>query len=217
MKRQKKSGKTQPESRLQRLLGRPWLFAGAALGLDLAMLVTGIVLSNVTIEPEVIVSGTTVSRSEPKAFFGVTAAVVLGIVCVLTAFVIAGAFRKKHRAVQIAGAAGLLAVSLAMVGSSAYMAVGFPPETVHCYSFSDERHQLMIVEDKYASGKNSVSFYITLAGEGEKTAKRLATTALGELSDSAERYSVTWVSGTQLMVSFEDGANYRSVQMTVEE
>ncbi len=216
MDRRKKSSKTQPESRFQQLLGRPWIFAGAALGLDLAMLTAGIVLSKITLEPEVIISGTSISRSEPKSFFGVTAAVVLGVICVLTALIIAGAFRKKRRAVQLAGAAGLLIASLAMVGSSAYMAVGFPPETVHCYSFTDNKYQLMVVEDKYPSA-NSVSFYIARDGEGEKMTKRLATTALGEISESAERYAVTWVGEDQLVVSFQDGANYRSIQMTVGE
>lgn len=214
MKRDRRSRKTQPESRFQRLLNKPWLFAGAAFGLDLAMLVTGIVLSRMTFEPDYTVTDNIVSRSEPLAFFGVTAAVVLGMICVLTAFIIAGAVRKKRGSVQLAGAVGLLLVSLAMVGSSAYMTMGFPPERVNSYSYSDESYQLIIEESRYSSGKNSVSLYLAKQGEGDdRPALRLATTELKELSTEAERYTVNWVSGDDLMIGFEDAGNYRTLQI----
>ena len=43
--RKRNSKKKAPESRWQSLLKKPWIFAGAAFGLDLAMLIAGMVLS----------------------------------------------------------------------------------------------------------------------------------------------------------------------------
>ncbi len=213
MKRQKKSGKTQPESRFQRLLKKPWLFAGAALGLDLAMLAAGIVLSRMTFEPDYTATDDLISRSEPLGFFGVTAAVVLGIICVLTALIIAGAVRKKRGGAQLAGAVGLIVVSLAMLGSSAYMTLGLPPERVNSYSYSDESYQLIIEEDRYSSGNNAVSLYLAKQGDGSRPALRIASTGLSELSEEAERYTVNWVSADELMIGFEDAGSYRTLQI----
>lgn len=214
MDRRKKSSKTQPESRFQRLLKKPWLFAGAALGLDLAMLAAGVVLSRMTFEPDYTATDDLISRSEPLAFFGVTAAVVLGVICVLTALIIAGAVRKKRGGAQLAGAVGLIVVSLAMLGSSAYMTLGLPPERVNSYSYSDESYQLIIEEDRYSSGNNTVSLYLAKQGDEEaRPAVRLAATDLSDLSAEAERYTVNWVGADELMIGFEDAGKYRTLQI----
>lgn len=71
-------------------------------------------------------------------FLGVTAAVVVALLCVLIGLIIGGAFLKKRRAAQITGAAGLLIMSLAMVGSSAFMALGSPVRERYSVSYSDE-------------------------------------------------------------------------------
>lgn len=124
--RKRNSKKKAPESRWQSLLKKPWIFAGAAFGLDLAMLIAGMVLSAAKLPVDYTASGDSIVHSQPLAFFGVTAAVVVALLCVLIGLIIGGAFLKKRRAAQITGAAGLLIMSLAMVGSSAFMALGSP-------------------------------------------------------------------------------------------
>ena len=136
--RKRNSKKKAPESRWQSLLKKPWIFAGAAFGLDLAMLIAGMVLSAAKLPVDYTASGDSIVHSQPLAFFGVTAAVVVALLCVLIGLIIGGAFLKKRRAAQITGAAGLLIVSLAMVGSSAFMALGSPVRERYSVSYSDE-------------------------------------------------------------------------------
>lgn len=203
-----------PVSRFQSLLRKPWLFAGSALGLDIAMLVTGMVLSRVNIEPEYTLADNAVQRSQPLGFFGVIAAVVLGIICVLTALIIAGAFTKKKRAAQFAGAAALLVVSLCMIGVSAVTALGLPPQSRTLVSYTDEELTLLIEEEHRYAGNGVVSFFLT-DGSKEKVV-RLASTEITEYSSSDDRYMVSWVSDDILTVGFQDGMNYRTVQMNVD-
>jgi len=140
--RKRNSKKKAPESRWQSLLKKPWIFAGAAFGLDLAMLIAGMVLSAAKLPVDYTASGDSIVHSQPLAFFGVTAAVVVALLCVLIGLIIGGAFLKKRRAAQITGAAGLLIVSLAMVGSSAFMALGSPVRERYSVSYSDEELRL---------------------------------------------------------------------------
>ena len=55
--RKRNSKKKAPESRWQSLLKKPWIFAGAAFGLDLAMLIAGMVLSAAKLPVEYTASG----------------------------------------------------------------------------------------------------------------------------------------------------------------
>lgn len=197
------------------LLKKPWLFAGAALGLDIAMLVCGMVLSSVRPPAEYTLTETSVERSQPYMFFGVIAAVVIGVICVLTAFLIAGAFLKKCRAVQVIGAAALLVLSLVMVGTSAVMALGIPPKQRSYVSFSDEQYRLIIEEEQPYYGTGKVTFFLTDA-EGSGKLQLLGSTDISEYSTSDERYTVNWVADNILVVGFTDGANYRTIQMNVE-
>lgn len=203
-----------PVSRFQSLLRKPWLFAGSALGLDIAMLVTGMVLSRVHIEPEYTLVDKTIQRSQPLAYFGVIAAVVLGIICVLTALIIAGAFMKKRRAAQFAGAVALLIISMFMVGASAVTALGSPTQSRTLISYTDEELTLFIEEEHPYYGSGVVSFFLT-DSEQEKIV-RLASTDISEYSTDDERYTVSWVSDDVLTVGFQDGMNYRTVQMNVD-
>lgn len=203
-----------PVSRFQSLLRKPWLFAGSALGLDIAMLVTGMVLSRVHIEPEYTLVDNAIQRSQPLGFFGVIAAVVLGIICVLTALIIAGAFTKRKRAVQFIGAAALLVVSLCMVGASAVTALGLPPQSRTLVSYTDEELTLLIEEERPQYGSGIVSFFMT--DDGQDRIVRLASTDISEYSSDDDRYTVSWVSDNILTVGFQDGTNYRTVQMSVD-
>ena len=58
--RKRNSKKKAPESRWQSLLKKPWIFAGAAFGLDLAMLIAGMVLSAAKLPVEYTASGASV-------------------------------------------------------------------------------------------------------------------------------------------------------------
>lgn len=202
--------KSMPEGRLNALLKRPWLFAGTVLGLDIAMLVIGLVLSGISFERTYTLSENGIERSNPLAFFGVIAAAVIGLCCVLTAFIIAGAFLKKRRAVQIAGAAALLVLSLAMVGASAVMAVGIPPAERNYYSYTDEKMRLIAEESKQYFGGGTVSFFLTKTENSERLIL-LASTDISELADNSERYAITWISGNVLQIGFTDGDRYRTL------
>ncbi|MGN1339360.1 MAG: hypothetical protein ACI4WS_03620, partial [Oscillospiraceae bacterium] len=157
-------------SRISRLVRKPWLFASAILGLDIAMLVVGMVLSGRS-DAGIIytANGNNIGKDDPMAFFGVVAAVVLGVECVLIAFMLAGAFsRKKRRAGVILRAAGLLTLSLVMVGCSAFMALGAPVKEERYYGYSDETMRLIIEETEPYFGIGTMSIYMTTSEESGK-------------------------------------------------
>lgn len=213
--RKRNSKKKAPESRWQSLLKKPWIFAGAAFGLDLAMLIAGMVLSAAKLPVEYTASGDSIVHSQPLAFFGVTTAVVVALLCVLIGLIIGGAFLKKRRAAQITGAAGLLIVSLAMVGSSAFMALGSPVRDRYSVSYSDEELRLIIEETEPYFGGCTVAFYLTGA-EDEGKAALLAVTDLNEFNVSDDRYKISWAVENTLTVGFEDGANYRQLTIPID-
>lgn len=214
MKKRKKS-KAVPQSKCSTLLRKPWLFAGAVFGLDLAMLLIGLVLSGVSSEGITYTAdGDGIVKDNPLAFFGVIAAVVLGINCALIALMIAGAFTRKRSAATILGAAGLLLVSLMTLGSSAYMALGSPVKSEQYFSYSDESLRLIIEESEPYFGKGTVSFYMT--AEESSKAVLLARTDISEYADDAERYTIAWKSDNLLQVDFADGINYRTLTITVD-
>ncbi len=204
-----------PESRARALLRKPWLFAGAAFGLDIAMLITGMALSAAKIPVEYTANGSDIEKTAPLAFFGIIAAAVIGVVCILVGLIISGAFLKKHRAAQILGAAGLLVVSLAMVGSAAFMAVGSPIKARNSVSYSDDEVRIIIEETQPYIGKSSVAIFLTGISNTGK-AMLLAATELNEYGISDDRYSIDWVSENDLMISFQDGINYRQLTIPVD-
>ena len=213
--RKRNSKKKAPESRWQSLLKKPCIFAGAAFGLDLAMLIAGMVLSAAKLPVDYTASGDSIVHSQPLAFFGVTAAVVVALLCVLIGLIIGGAFLKKRRAAQITGAAGLLIVSLAMVGSSALMALGSPVRERYSVSYSDEELRLIIEETEPYFGGCTVAFYLT-GTEDEGKAALLAVTDLNEFNASDDRYKISWAAENTLTVGFEDGANYRQLTIPID-
>ena len=169
------------------------------------MLIAGMVLSAAKLPVEYTASGDSIVHSQPLAFFGVTAAVVVALLCVLIGLIIGGAFLKKRRAAQITGAAGLLIVSLAMVGSSAFMALGSPVRERYSVSYSDEELRLIIEETEPYFGGRTVAFYLT-GTEDEGKAALLAVTDLNEFNVSDDRYKISWAAENTLTVGFEDGA-----------
>lgn len=210
-----KSQKSASGGAFRSLLKKPWIFAGAALGLDIAMLVCGMVLSTVQFQVEYTLVDKAVERSQPLAFFGVIAAAVTGVVCVLTAFIIAGAFLKKRHGIQILGAAALLILSLVMVGMSTATAMGMPSKQRKCVAFTDEQYSLIIEEEQPYYGTGKVTFFLTDAN-GTGTLRLLGSTDISEYSTSDDRYTVNWATDNILVVGFTDGANYRTIQMNVE-
>lgn len=203
-----KSKGTPQQSAVQRIMRKPQIFAGTVFGLDIAMLVVGLVLSANRPQPDYIVNGDSVVRLDPMAFFGVTAAVVLGINCVLIAMIAAGAFRRKNKAAQLLAAAGLLAVTLAMLGGSAYMAAGSPIKSERYYKYTDEASRLIVAETEPWFGLGSAAF---LMADGDGSATVLARTVISEYADGAERYSIEWLSDSVLGISFEDGGKLRTL------
>lgn len=202
-------------NKFREMLKKPWIFAGAALLLDTDMLAVGMILSGMRPEVEYTLTETAVERSQPFAFFGIIAAVAVGIVCVMVAFIIAGAFLKKRRAASFVGAAGLLAVSLVMIGVSALSALGFPPKSRNYISYSDENLRLIIEEEEQFSGNGTASFFLT-DSDGSGRVELIASTDITEYSaDGEERYTVSWITDTIMVIGFEDGGNYRTLQADV--
>lgn len=211
-------GSKQHSSRnISSLLRKPWLFASAVFGLDIAMLVIGLVLSGRSGEGIVYTAnGDSIVKDDPLSFFGVIAAVVLGINCVLIALILAGAFtRSKRRGGVIAGSAGLLLVSLAMVASSAFMVLGAPVKSEKYYSYTDETLRLIVEETKPYFGEGTASFYMTNSEENGN-AILLARTGITDYADSAERYTIAWNSESILTIGFADGTHYRTLTITVD-
>lgn len=216
-KGKRKDKKNTPASRWRAILGKPWIFAGAAFGLDLAMLAAGLALSVVKLPVEYTANGDSIERSQPLAFFGVTAAVVIALVCVLVGFIAAGAVLKKRKAVRLAGAAGLLIVSLAMVGGSAFMALGPGVKSRQSVSYSDEFRRMIVEETQNSLGGCTAAFFLTGTDKtGE--AKLVAETGLREYctGDLEDRYAVSWLDETTLQIGFEDGTTYRTLSFEVE-
>lgn len=203
-------------SGVSRIVRRTWLFASAALGLDIAMLVIGMVLSrSAGVGIVYTVEGSVIHKDDPLAFFGVVAAVVLGINCVLIALMLAGAFsRNKRRTAVILGSVGLLALSLIMIASAAFMALGAPVKSEKYYSYTDESLKLIAEEDEPYFGDGSVSFYMT-EGENNK-AVLLAKTSISTYADSDERYKITWISESIIQIGFVDGEHYRTLTIPVD-
>lgn len=202
-------------NKFREMLKKPWIFAGAALLLDTDMLAVGMILSGMRPEVEYTLTETTVERSQPFAFFGIIAAVAVGIVCVMVAFIIAGAFLKKRRAASFVGAAGLLAVSLVMIGVSALTALGFPPKSRNYISYSDENLRLIIEEEEQFSGNGTALFFLT-DSDGSGRVELIASTDITEYSaEGEERYTVSWITDTIMVIGFEDGGNYRTLQADV--
>ena len=201
---------------VSRIVRRTWLFASAALGLDIAMLVIGMVLSrSAGAGIAYTVEGSVIHKDYPLAFFGVIAAVVLGINCVLIALMLAGAFsRNKRRIAVILGSAGLLAVSLAMIASSAFMALGAPVKSEKYYSYTDENLRLIVEEDEPYFGTGTASFYMTEGEHGK--AVLLAKTDISTYADSSERYNIAWLSENTMQIGFADREHYRTLTIPVD-
>lgn len=202
-------------SRFGSLLRNPWLSAGTALILDTIMLVIGLILSRVTPDVEYTLTENAIEHSQPFAFFGIIAAVVLALDCVLVAFIIAGAFLKKRRAVQLTGAVVLLLLSLVMIGVSALTAIGIPPRLREYTSYSDTDLRLIIEEDTPYTGSKTVAFYLTdMAGSGKVV--QLAKTTIRDVSGDDDRYKISWISDEEMMIGFQDGDSYRTLQIPID-
>ena len=215
-KNRKEKKKPTQGTGFRRLLKNPWIFAGSALILDTAMLAVALVLSAIRPEAEYTLTETAIERSQPFLFFGVIAAAVLGAVCILTAFIIAGAFLKKRHAVQIAGAVSLLVISLIMLGTSAVTALGFPVKSRSYVNYSDEELRLIIEEEQSYFGPGKLSLFMTDAGVSDKVKLLSSTDILEYSTEGEERYTVSWISENVLLVGFEDGDNYRTLQFSVD-
>lgn len=215
MSRKKRS--TAAPNRISRLTRKPWLFASVILGLDIAMMVIGMVLSGRSGEGMVYTyNGDSIIKDDPLAFFGVIAAVVVGVECVFIAFMLAGAFsRSKRRGGVMLGAAGLLILSLAMVGSSAFMALGAPVKAQRYYSYTDEELILVIEETEPYFGAGTAAFYMTASDENGK-AVLLTKTQISTFADDADRFAIAWNSENLLSVSFTDGVHYRTLTFEVD-
>lgn len=213
----KNKRKAAAPNHITRVVRKPWLFASVVLGLDIAMLVIGLALSGrAGAGIEYTVEGASIVKSDPLAFFGIIAAAVLGINCVLIAFMLAGAVsRSKRRAGVILGSAGLLAVSLVMLAGSAFMALGAPVKSEKYYSYTDETLRIIIEETQPYFGRGTASVYMTSTEESGK-AVLLARTDIAEYADSDERYSIAWQSENILQIGFSDGVHYRTLAMTVD-
>lgn len=215
-------GKKKKTLRANPLIKNPKIAAGIILIIDTLMLAVGLVLSNV--HPETTYtfisengSGIDVEHSRPLAFFGVIAAAALGVVCVLTAFIIAGAVAKKRRAAQLVGAVLLVILSLAMLGAAAVTAVGIPAKKSTFSSLSDESYTVIIEEEQPYYGTGKVYFFMMSAeAESGTELKLLASTDISEYSAADDdRYSISWISDDILMIAFSDGGNYRTLQISL--
>lgn len=210
MKRTLKSDKSGGENIR---LPKNGIIIGAILLINTALLAAGLVLANIPHEIIYTLDKDKVQRENPLAFFGIIAAVVLGISCVLTAFLLAGSLSRGKKAPAVITAVFLIAVSLVMIGSAAVVVFGFPVSERRCYRYTDENFKLIIEETSSYFTEGSVNFFLA---EGEDNRLRLlAGTTLRDYPGNAERYKLAWVSDTQLMAGFEDGGKYRTIQMNV--
>lgn len=208
-----KTGKPAPK-----IFRRPGIAAGILLAADLALLAGAVIASEAARSAEVTYTFADgkILKSVPLEFCGIIAALALFLQCALAAVLIAGVVLcerdRKSAAVKITGAALLLAVSAGVTGIFAGAAMGFPPRSVQFFAYTDYEFSVVIEEElPWFSEEATLRVYNVDLHDAEL----MVSTSLSELSQDAERYAFEWVGENVLRIGFDDGMNYRTLQMTV--
>ncbi len=208
---------------MRKFLNNTRLSAGIAIAADFLALIAGIVLnalrSSVPSDYTYTDNGSTyeITVSHQLDVFALIFAVMLIIAAAMSAVMLIGAV-TKHRDTKkgiptIIGAAVLLVVSAAVILFSYFFSHGEAPSRTQQYSFTDEENQLVLLEEQY-NGYGMLRIFLAFAESGE--AELLVSTDIAELSESPERYEISWVSDTTLTVSFTDKNKSRMLQINVE-
>ncbi|CCY20016.1 unknown [Eubacterium sp. CAG:786] len=102
-----------------------------------------------------------------------------------------------------------------MIGVSALTAIGIPPRSREYTSYSDTDLRLIIEEDTPYTGSKTVAFYLTdMAGSGKVV--QLAKTTIRDVSGDDDRYKISWISDEEMMIGFQDGDSYRTLQIPID-
>ncbi len=170
------------------------------------------------IKPRYELSGEGVRIISVFGLFGIAAAVLV----ILAAFA-AGALtadavvRKKSGGVstrEIAGAVGIIMLSLLTAGMSLYITRPEEQPESNSFKFNDASGVYIVSEDKYAD-RNQLSVYRAEADEDGAECALLAAVPLKDLIDTPRsRYALNVNEGI-LMVDFEDGEKLRQLDIPV--
>lgn len=201
-----------------KLLRRPSAAAFVIIGLDMLMLLICMILTMLENAVGVIYesdSNLKISVQSPFWYFGIIAAVIVVIQAGFTAIMIVANFNSGQRGqlwpVNLA-AAVLMAIS-ALIAMLSVEILVHDFDEVYSYAYTDNSKTVVLMERRRAvlGECNLVIFKV----DGEKP-YRAATIPLREIGGTSERYTLEWVESDELCISFEDGYNFRYVNILVE-
>ena len=110
----------------------------------------------------------------------------------------------------VGGSAALLVVSVIVMLFSLRFSVPEKPLESHSYGYSNNNIGVVIVEEVYSDGIISANIFdITYDPEIEL----VYTFELSELSESAERYTLSWAATDILQILYTDADTVRTVQL----
>ena len=208
-----------------KILRRPMIAAAVAIVIDLAVLVSAVVLDSIRGSFQSEYSYTIdipadmyiVTESHPYDISGIFFAVALVIAAVMSAVILIGALSKNRvgqKAVsEVVGAAVLLVISAAVILFSYFIVNGSKPSEMTDYSFTDETLQLIIREEKYSEDEGITKIF--LIDDEKESIRLLAMAEISEFAESAERYSISWVTDNTLYIAYSDREMYKTLQINI--
>ena len=163
----------------------------------------------------------TVVADDPYGWFGIVAAVLMIAAAAAAALIIAGSLlrgraRGTDLAFEIGAAVLLLAVSAGAAAFSSYIVRGEQPLNTNYAAFSGEDRQLVFAEERYRS-ENLLKIFLANSAENGTPCEMKICVPLNELTADGgfqERYGIYTVAENVARIGFEDGYNYRTIEIT---
>ncbi len=208
------------QTEYQRLFKRPMLIGCIILAADMLTLLTAILLNifRSGMRPRYELSGDSVRIISVFDLFGIAPAVLVVLAAFAAAALIADAVaRKKSGGIsttEIAGAGGIMLLSLLAVGLSLYITKPTVLPVSNSFKFTDPSGVYIVSEEKYTD-KNTLSIFRAEHGSEGAECALLASVPLTDLNDNLKsRYILNVYEGT-LSVNFEDGGVYRQLDIPI--
>ena len=201
-----------------KLLRRPKLAAFVIIALDMLLLLICVILSMLESAIGVIYetdANLNITVQSPFWYFGIVAAVIVVIQAGFTAVMIIANFNSGQRGqlwpVNLA-AAVLMSISALFAMLSVELLIHDFDE-VYSYAYTDNSKKIVLMERRRAVIGECTLVIFKVDGE---TPYRAATIPLREVGGTSDRFGLEWVEDDELCISFEDGYNFRYVNILVE-
>ncbi len=208
------------QSEYHRLFKRPMIIGFIVLGADmltvLAALLLNIFRSGTQTRYEL--SGEGVRIISASGLFGIVPAVLVILAAFAAGALIADAVvRKKSGGIsygEIAGAAGVIVLSLLAAGMSLYITKPAELPDSNSFKYNGAGGVYIVSEDKYTN-RNTLSIYRAERDEDGADCTLLAAVPLNDLIDTPKARYILNVNEGTLTVNFEDGGKYRQLDIPV--